>query len=242
MSLWDKVKNLDRTFSWSFFGFFLGIGGLGFGIWSHFVSPSPKITYEILTNTPVLDVREEVDKLDIFYDGNNISEENQSLQVITFRIINSGRVDIGINSYDPKNAPLGLRLEDAVIAQEPKIISTNDEYFLENLNINILETNNEVSFNPVILNSGDFFTIKLLALTSSAEINSNGINLVPVGKIAGIKEIQLIKSYSETFTTSQGRDDLNKDQPSILLLIFIIGVRLLGDLIQSIRSSSQKRT
>lgn len=192
MSLWSRFKNLDRAFAWSFLGFIVGIWGLagaGFGVWAYFNSPSPRLTYEVLTNTPVFDVREKVDELQVLYKDIDITDGDFILQVITFRVVNNGQVDIKKDFYDAENSPLGIRLSEGEIVENPVIISSSNEYLDESLKLDVIDSK-EVQIQPVILNSGDFFTIKLLAL-----ISSESVDLEATGKIAGINSIELKELY-----------------------------------------------
>ncbi|NER97959.1 MAG: hypothetical protein F6J86_29630 [Symploca sp. SIO1B1] len=225
MSFWNRLKNLDKTFSWSFFGFLLGAIGLplgGFGVWAYFNSPSPKLTYEVLTNTPVFDIREEnVDKLQVVYDGVDITNSQLTLQVINFRVINNGRVDITKSMYDPENAPLGLRISVGEIVQAPVIIAaSDDEYLKDNLKVEIVKQN-EIQFNPVILNSRDYFTVKLLAL-----VPNGTVDLQPIGKIAGISKIKLNESYQESVKIEPLKDEKNASDTTLNPIVFVACVSL----------------
>lgn len=195
ISLWDRIKNLDKTFSWSFWGLVLA-GVLGaFSIWAYFNDPSPKLTYEILTNTAVLDIREEVDKLQLLYDGNDITDSDRSLQVVTLRVVNDGPVDITKTLYDAENAPLGLKLSAGEIVDKPTILSFSRSYIKENLQPKITSVN-QVTFQPIVLNSKDYFTVKILALVPSEDIS-----VTPIGIVAGINEIDVVETYKDGATS-----------------------------------------
>lgn len=191
MILWNRLKNLDDKFPGAFAGVVIGAVGTGFGIWAYFNSPSPELTYEILTNTPVLDIREEVDNLEILYDGQNITDSDRSLQVVTFRVVNSGRIEITQGLYDAENAPLGLRLSDGQIVQSPRVISSSNQYIADNLNPSVASPT-DIQFSPVVLNPQDYFTLKILALVPSEEVI-----VEPIGIVAGIDKIRLVESYRE---------------------------------------------
>lgn len=220
MALWDRIKGLDKTFAWSFFGFFLGVGGIGFGVWSYYNSPSPKLIYEVLTNTPVLDIREDIDTLEILYDGQDITDSDRSLQVITFRVVNSGRVDILKGSYDSENAPLGIQLSEGEIVQIPRILASSSQYISDNLKPTVV-TPTQIQFNTIILNSEDYFTIKILALVPSEDVR-----VKPLGIIAGIKEIELVESYREGGDNKRLSDQTSNSElrlPSLYNFILSLG-------------------
>lgn len=164
MNIWSKIKNLDKNFSWSFMGFLVGIIGIGFAVYTiYFYQEKPNIEYYQLTNTSVLDLKENVTKLDVIYDSTSIKKNRQSLRVVTIKIFNSGNEDLGPLHYD-KTVPLGLKTKGGVIVETPQIIETSNEYIYERLKINWL-SENEISFSQLIINQNESFTLKLLILT-----------------------------------------------------------------------------
>ena len=63
-SLNDLIHALDRKFAWSFFGVVLALLFGGITIQREFFADSsPRLRYDILTSTAVLDLREDVSKL-----------------------------------------------------------------------------------------------------------------------------------------------------------------------------------
>jgi hypothetical protein len=192
----------------------VGLAGAGFGVWAYFNSPSPRLTYEVLTNTPVFDVREEVDKLQVLYNDIDITDGDFILQVITFRVVNSGQVNIKKDFYDAENSPLGIRLSEGKIVEKPVVISSSNEYLDESVRLDVIDSK-EVQIQPVILDSGDFFTIKLLAL-----ISSESVDLEATGKIAGINYIELKELYeSDIEFATDGQ--INITLPSSRITTFI---------------------
>ena len=87
------------------------IGALGvvasiIGIYTGiFYERKPSISFEVLTKTAVLDVREDVSKLDILYDGKNLKKNNQALSVVNLKVVNNGQADLLHNYYDEKRPP-----------------------------------------------------------------------------------------------------------------------------------------
>ena len=145
MNIWNKIKNLDKNFSWSFMGFLVGIIGIAFAVDTiYFYQEKPNIEYYQLTNTSVLDLKENVTKLDVIYDSTSIKKNRQSLRVVTIKILNSGNEDLGPQHYD-KTVPLGLKIKGGVIVETPQIIETSNAYISDRLKINWL-SENEISF------------------------------------------------------------------------------------------------
>lgn len=164
MDIWNKIKNLDKRFSWSFMGFLVGIIGIAFAIYTiYYYQEKPNIEYYQLTNTSVFDLKENVSKLDVIYDSTSIKKNKQSLRVVTIKILNNGNEDLGPQHYD-KTVPLGLKISEGVIVETPQIIETSNEYIEDRLKIN-WSSENEISFSQFIINQNESFTLKLLLLT-----------------------------------------------------------------------------
>jgi hypothetical protein len=176
MNIWNKVKNLDKNFSWSFMGFLVGIIGIVFTVYTIYIyEEKPNIEYYQLTNTSVLDLKENVTKLDVLYDSTSIKKNKQSLRVVTIKIMNIGNDDLGPQHYD-KTVPLGLKIDGGVIVETPQIIETSNEYITDRLKIN-WSSENEISFSQFIINKNESFTLKLLLLTKEnviPKLNTTG--------------------------------------------------------------------
>ena len=180
MKTWDNIKTLDKKFSWSFFGFLLGAIGIIFSIYTiYFHKESPIIEYYELTNTDVLDIRENLTKLDIVYDSVSIKNNHQSLRIITLKIANNGNEALGPQHYD-EDYPLGLTITRGTIVESPQIINTSNDYIAKKLRIE-QKSQKEISFSKVIINQGEFFTLKLLLLTKENVMPQ----VIPSGYITG---------------------------------------------------------
>ena len=95
MSVSKKIKSLDQKFSWSFFGVLLAliIAAVSFYI-SYLENKALSIAFEILSNTRVLDVREEVGQLDISYKGQSIKKQEQTISIISLKIVNNSNKSV----------------------------------------------------------------------------------------------------------------------------------------------------
>lgn len=193
MSFLRRIKDLDKKFSFSFLGVLIGIAGFGFAIYStYFESKSPGIRFEILTNADVVDLREEIGKLDIIFDGTSIKTKNKSLRIITIKVTNNGNGNILKAGYD-ENAPLGFYVNDAEIIEKPVLIDASNNYLKDNLRITPASAN-RVSFSSVILEKQDYYIVKVLALSSKGLIPK----VTPTGKVAGVKSIEIVDSFNLT--------------------------------------------
>jgi len=201
MSIDEKFLKIEKKFAWSFLGFVLA---LVFGIitiyTSFLVDKNPKVDFIIESNTKVLALNADIKRLDILYNGENIKQENKNLSIITLKVINNSSVNILNSYYDDKN-PLGFIVTNAEIVENPEVISSSNDYLKDNLILHN-DTLSKVVFSTVIIESNDYFVIKLLLLSR----NNQRINIKPIGKIAGVKEIKIIdnceKNTQPTFWKS----------------------------------------
>ena len=188
MGLRDTLNALDKRYAWSLLGFFLTALGLVLGaltIYTEFIEDrGPDLRFELTSSTSVLDVREELGKLKIFYDGIDITRSEQSLRVAVVRSINLGTDDIRIGHYDV-TAPLGFSVSEGKLLRVDLLDASND-YLRSKLEVSVRDSS-EATFSPVILESGEFFIFKALILHSNDSIPT----IVPSGKIAGIKKVSI---------------------------------------------------
>lgn len=185
MGLISKIAKIDRKFSWSFLGFILAIIFGGLAVYSEFFkSNSPIINYEVFYNEGIVDIKEDLGKLDIIYDGIDIRKKKQSLRAIIIRVSNTGNQSLLKSYYDDQD-PLGIEFSDGKIIKS-EIMHASDEY-LKN-NAHALVDGKLVKFTPVIMDKLQFFVYKFLILHDDNTTPS----IKPLGKIAGVPAINLI--------------------------------------------------
>ncbi|MDX9696838.1 MAG: hypothetical protein RBT49_13695 [Bacteroidales bacterium] len=181
MTTLENVRNLDKKFAWSFFGTIIGIIGLSYAIYvDNFKDKKPEIVFEVLSNTNVLDLKEDISKLDILFDGENIKEKRENLRILTIKVINEGNFNILESHYDSKN-PFGFSVENGKIVEKPELLETSIEYLSKSLNI-FLDSLGRVQFDKVQLDKSQYFVLKILTICDQGEIPQ----IQPFGKISGI--------------------------------------------------------
>lgn len=197
MGLNDNFLKIEKKFAWSFFGFLLAIIFGAFSIYTvYFKDTNPQLDFIVETNTKVLDLRENVRKLDIIYKSENIKESGKNLSIIKIKIKNSSDVNILSTHYDLKDL-LGFKLENAEIVEKPELIESSNDYIKQYLTIS-LDSIGNIKFNPIIIDGGEYFTLKILALHKTHDTPI----LKPFGKIAGIKVFHVIEAYKTAETKS----------------------------------------
>ena len=188
---YQYIKDLDRKFAWSFLGVLLALLFGSITIYNEFIQDKrPSLQYDVLTNTSLLDVKEQVSNLSVLFDGIDIRKQGLSLRVIGVRVLNDSTKDILKGYYDDK-APLGISILTGRIIKN-ELISASNQYLSDNIT---LEPDGEKSviFPSVIIEANQSFTFKLLVLHPQHEIPT----LISVGKVAGITSILIKEAYRD---------------------------------------------
>lgn len=198
MGIYNNFKTLDSKFSWSFLGFLIGILGIVYAIYiDQFKEEKPQVIFDILSNTQVLSVKENLNKLDIIYDGQNLKEKKENLILLTIRISNEGNEDIRESDYYSK-APFGFKINNGKIAERPTIINSSSKILKDNLTLTY-DTLNNITLNKVPFNQDQSFTIKVLTICNENTLPT----ITPLGNIAGINEVFAVK---QSFKDGQKED------------------------------------
>lgn len=133
------------------------------------------LSYEILSRTPLLSIEEEVKgKLKILFNNNPA----QDVHLVVVRIINSGNVQIVSDDYE---RPVSLDFGENTQIFTTEVSDANPKSLRPNVNIE----NTKVVLEPVLLNSRDSITLKMLVgqFDSQKQISVDG-------RIAGVKDIR----------------------------------------------------
>ncbi len=197
------LKNLFTKSNVTFVITSVGLIASTIGIVSYFFERNTtSIKFQLLSNTNVFDIHEEIKPLDIIYNGQSIKNAKQNLKVFTLKISNNGDKDILNDFYDDRD-PLGFQISKGLIIEKPTLIGASNSYIKKNLKL-VLKNGAIITFSPIILETGEYFTAKILVLHNQSEEPT----IKPVGKIAGIKEIDFIDE-----------NDLNNKNPVLELLL-----------------------
>lgn len=179
-----------RVFQWGFcvtlIGTILGAAGLYYAIHERM----PGLTYEIARETNVLDVRQSLNDLAIYFKGEDVGKNNLNLRIITLNVENTGEVDILQNFFDNKE-PWGFTIQNGKLV-EIRLLSSNSNYITSNLNPRIINMN-AVEFNKLIFERSKVFSIEMLVLHNKDE----NPEILPTGKVVGIDIIPVKKALLE---------------------------------------------
>ena len=130
------------------------------------------LSYSILSQTPLLSVKEEIKKeLKILYNGKPVEQ----VHLIMVKIINSGNTPILSTDYE---RPISLNFGEKANVLTAAIVKMHPDSIQASFSVE----GKNVVFTPTLLNAGDSFTLKML-ITKLGEVKVDG-------RIVGVKEIQ----------------------------------------------------
>jgi hypothetical protein len=201
-----------------------GLLGTGITIYAFLQEKKVDLRYEVIANTNVLDFNADISKLEVLYDSTNLKQTKENLRIYTVKVINNGDQNI-INEFYDSNEPLGIRLNTGKIIEKPQIIETSNDYIKRNLKVTDYQKD-RISFSQVIIESGEYFIVKLLVLHNKETTP----NIVSFGKIAGQKNINVVNAIDVKDETSfWSKTYLGNIWVQLLRLIsyFIVGVLII---------------
>ena len=161
------------------------------------------LSWEIISNTPLLSIDEEIrGDLQVLFAGKPVHD----VQLIIFKIINSGNVPIKSTDYE---RPIKLKLGENALILTAKVIDKNPS----SLETPIKNEGTSVVLEPTLMNEGDSFTIKMMVNQFDDQITVNG-------RIEGVKDIQKTTASKVQFT-------LNLDYFGLTLILFIFFILIM---------------
>lgn len=143
------------------------------------------LTYEIITNSDVIEVKSAVSDLHISYSGVDLLKENKKLQVLQVRIKNTGNETILSNYYDENN-PLGIEIINGGIIENPIILNASNKYLKYDQKL-FSFSDNKIIFSKIIIEPGESFDVKILLVANKGVTPK----IKAIGRVAGINNIQI---------------------------------------------------
>lgn len=181
------INGLDRKFpiAWSFLGFLLAIIFGGISIYTGFVKETaPSLEFEILSNEPVLDVREKLPDLEVRYQSQDIASSGKTLSVLIVRVANRGSADLLSAFYDSRD-PIEINIDSGTLVRA-EISETSNEYLRSAAGMS--RNGSSVTLSPVILERDEWFIVKMLVLHQIDQQPA----VEAAGKIAGQHRIPVV--------------------------------------------------
>jgi hypothetical protein len=189
MAFLERLQKIEKKYAIALLGFILAIIFGALTIYTTFYQKkTPAVKYEIESSASVFDVKEDVGKLDVIFNGVNLRETRQTLTLMTLKVSNIGSEPVRKADYDDKD-PLGFDISTGEIIKA-ELLRANKQYLTKNFSVTIPSQTNATSalFSPVILEVGDAIWVKLLILHKEKTIPE----LKPIGTVAGAGDITLV--------------------------------------------------
>jgi len=237
----EKFANIDKKFAWSFLGFVLAVFFGGLTIYNEFIKVhDPQMVVEVMSDTNVLVLRENLPELKILYGDVDIKSIGKDLSVIVFRVKNVGGASI-LGGYYDTNSPVTINLSNGEFLKFEKIGASN-EYLASSANATKAAPSS-IRMPSVIMEPGESYTIKALVIHGAR----TSTLLKSSGKIAGMREIPIIKIepgkdtesfWSKVFSGSLG---VQATRAPLYFLAFILGLFIIFAPLIAISEAMQKR-
>lgn len=139
-----------------------------------YLRQTKKLSYEIMLNTSLIDVNSQVkDEIELYYDNKKVNNPH----LIIIRFINDGNQPISVSDFE--------NMIKIIFSEQTKIIQC-DSSNSANLKLNYTIESNTITIDPLLINSNENFTFKLI-------IDGQHSNFRINDRIKGIN----IKKYSE---------------------------------------------
>lgn len=192
MSALKKFKEIEKRHAWSFFGFVLAVALGSLALYDRFfIDKKPNLLFTVESATDVLDLREQISNLKILFNGSDIREERKELRIISVRIQNDSSKDI-LQSYYDTMSPIGMKISSGEIIRAD-VATTSNLYLNNRFNISLVSEKTLQFSNPII-EAGQWIVIDVLVLYPKGTVPE----ISPIGKVAGIKNIEINKYVDET--------------------------------------------
>lgn len=190
MGIASTIKKIDHGFGWSFLGFILAAAFGGLAIYSEFFkNTAPEIYFEVVGNTPVLSVSENLPSLEVIYRGEDIAKAGKSVSVVLLRVANRGSANLLKTYYDEKD-PVGMHIDNGAIVRA-EILAASNSYLDATASVNFADS--KADFGAVILEPGEWYEVKFLVMHRSGLKPS----ILSHGKIAGFGAIPVVSSPTQ---------------------------------------------
>jgi hypothetical protein len=195
--------HVEERLPWGTLGF---VVALAFGVFAlyttFFYEKRAHVVYEIESKTRVFDVRENIAQLDVTFEGESIRKKQQTLSLLTIKIVNAGNLDIGMGAFDSANLP-GISVTHCIKIFNPEFVRGSNPYFAKGDRVRLKD---EHSFEvlPVLLDKHEYFVVKILVLHGQNEVP----DVEKFGKYGGVPQIDIVATSS------------NEDRRSLLVRTF----------------------
>ncbi len=173
------------------------IAALIFTVFTYYYGKQIDVEFDVISETNVLDINAPVQGLEVIFRGQDISEKELNLRLLLLRVENKGNVHLLQKDFD-QDIDWGIKVSGGDIIRT-RIAGTSSPYLERNLNPKIVD-GNRIVFDKIIFDKGMYFLTEILILHNKNEEPL----LSTTGKISGISEISVNRSWKERANTQTG--------------------------------------
>lgn len=158
----------------------IGIGvAILIAFWVNSRLKKKELTYMVLAEEPLFSVKQEIkDRIKITLDEKDV----KALSFVLIRVRNSGRIPIEVAHF---TEPLRLKFAEVVTVISADMVNAVPD----DLSVRHVIGDGEVIIEPLLLNNGDAFEVKVL-------LEGENPQILVSGRIVGVKEIRKVNSES----------------------------------------------
>jgi hypothetical protein len=178
-------------------------------------TPQSSLQIKILTNTSLVDVKEDFPKLNIVYDTIDFINDKKNISITILEIINTGNKSISTNDYD-LSIPFGFKLINADLIKHPELISSSDIEYFKDIVVN--KVDNDIHLDYKIIDPKEYFQLKLYSIH---DIEEKPL-FESLGKISGQKKISITDSSDDKEQSIEKALEMNKITTNLSILLIII--------------------
>lgn len=165
--------------------------GIFYFIYSNFINvEKTDLRFTVLTNTSIVEIKDNLNKLKIIYDSINVLENDKDISFTIIEFRNAGKKSLINSDYD-MSLPFGLRIVNGDLINKPEIINSSDKkYFSDIID---KSDNNNIFLKKKIIDPEEFIQIKFYTIHDK----KNKPILEFFGKISNQKVIPIIDTVKE---------------------------------------------
>ena len=150
---------MTKTKSWDLISRFLTITAILLGafyfVFSNFINvKESSLEFNILTNTGLIDIDENISKLTIKYDSINFLKQSKNISLTIIEVKNTGSKSILTNEYD-HNIPFGIKIRNASLINSPQITTSSDINYFKDIISKV--SDDRILFKKKIIDSKESF-------------------------------------------------------------------------------------
>src|ERR1035438_1370503 len=152
MQVFSIFRRWETKYALTFVGLVVGLLFGAFTVYVAFQKTTPGLRFEEISRANVIDVKEDIGKLEILFNGVNLRDKHQSLALVTLKISNDGGAPIAKSAYDDAD-PVGVKVSGGDFTKAD-LYSPSTPNIGRSMRVASF-TNSMATLAPVILEAGD---------------------------------------------------------------------------------------